>query len=222
MDSVADLGGTLDWGRVPTPSSTEPPFGAAWEGRAFALALLTMGRISGRNLDAFRHALERLHPLDYLADGYYGRWLHAAELMLVDSAILAPGAVEARARVGRGEDVEEPPLPEPDRPDYRATAAGSLREVDAAPVHAVGDTVATRDLHPLGPCRLPSYLRRRSGTVAARRPAHVLPDTHGVFRGENPQHVYTVAFDSTELWGPDAEPFLLHAEIFESYLEDPA
>ncbi len=53
------------------------------------------GRIPGRNLDAFRHALSRLHPVDYLADGYYGRWLNPAELMLVDSAVLAPDAVNA-------------------------------------------------------------------------------------------------------------------------------
>jgi hypothetical protein len=40
-----------------------------------------------------------------------------------------------------------------------------------------------------------------------------------VFEGENPQHVYTVGFASTELWGPDAEPFTLHVDLFETYLE---
>jgi nitrile hydratase subunit beta len=218
MDSIADMGGTQGWGpaRVPTD---EPPFAEPWEGRSFALTVLTMGRISGRNLDAFRHALGRLHPVDYLVDGYYGRWLNAAELMLTDSAVLAPGAVDARARRNRGEDVEEPAFPEPARPDYRATAAGSLREVDHEPAFEVGAVVRTKDLHPEGPTKLPRYLRRRTGTVHALRPAHVLPDTHAVFAGENPQHVYTVAFPSTELWGPDAEPFTLHAEVFESYLE---
>lgn len=215
MDSVADMGGTLGWGPAQPPTRDEPPFAAPWEGRAFALTLLTMGRISGRNLDAFRHALERLHPLDYLADGYYGRWLNAAELMLVESAVLAPGAVDARVRA----DVDEPAFPEPRRPDYAPTAAGSLREVDADPAFAVGDAVTTKDLHPVGPSKLPAYLRRRRGTITAVRPAHVLPDTHAVFAGENPEHVYTVGFDATELWGPDAEPFRLHADLFESYLE---
>jgi nitrile hydratase len=51
----------------------------------------------------------------------------------------------------------------------------------------------------------------------------VLPDTHAVFQGENPQHVYTVAFSSRELWGDDAaEDFTLHVELFESYLESNA
>jgi nitrile hydratase len=219
MDSIADMGGVLGYGPASRPVAGEPPFAEPWEGRAFAMTVLTMGRISGRNLDAFRHALERLGPLDYLADGYYGRWLNSAELMLVESAVLAPGAVDARVRVRAGEDVEEPAFPEPRRPDYQPTAPGSLRTIDDAPRLGVGDLVVTADLHPRGPSKLPGYLRRRRGTVTAIRPAHVLPDTHGIFAGENPQHVYTVGFDSAELWGPDAEPFRLHADLFESYLE---
>ena len=218
MDSLADMGGSQGWGPAKVPTE-DPPFAEAWEGRAFALTLLTMGRISGRNLDAFRHALERLHPVDYLVDGYYGRWLNAAELMLTDSSVLAPGAVDARGRRIAGEDVAEPAFPEPARPDYAPSAAGSLRTVDEPPAFAAGDAVRTKDMHPVGPSKLPGYLRRRRGTITAHRPAHVLPDTHAVFEGENPQHVYTVGFGSTELWGSDAEPFTLHADLFESYLE---
>ena len=48
---------------------------------------------------------------------------------------------------------------------------------------------------------------------------NLLPDTHAHFLGENPQHVYTVRFDSHELWGADAEPFALTVELYESYLE---
>lgn len=219
MDSIADLGGMHGWGRAQAPTPGEVSFAAPWEGRAFALALLTMGRVSGRNLDAFRHALGRLHPVDYLVDGYYGRWLRAAELMLTDSRILVPGAVEARARRNRGETVSEPEPPEPDKPDYAPTAAGSLREVERPPAFAEGAAVRTRDLHPAGPTRLAGYLRRRAGIVTAIRPAHVLPDTHAVFEAENAQQVYTVAFSSSELWGPGAEEFTLHADLFESYLE---
>lgn len=225
MDSIADMGGMQGFGTVPVPDTGEPPFAEPWEGRAFAITVLTMGRISGQNLDAFRHALGRLHPLDYLADGYYGRWLNAAELMLTDSKILEPGAVDARARRNRGESVSEPGFPEPQKPDYKPTAAGSLREVEQAPRFAVGDTVRTKDMHPSGPTKLPAYVRRRTGTVTAIRPAHVLPDTHAVFEGENAQHVYTVAFGSRELWGGDdqaVEDFTLHVELFESYLESEA
>ena len=226
MDGVADMGGTDGWGPVHPPSPDEPVFAETWEGRAFALALLSMGRVSGRNLDAFRHALERLDRTAYLSDGYFGRWLNAAELMLVESAILAPGAVDARARGLRGEQVEEPPVPEPNKPDYAATGPGSLRTVDQVPAFAVGDTVRARDISPAGHTRLPGYVRGHTGVVEIIQPAALLPDTHAHFLGENPQHVYSVRFESRELWGTgpdtDAEPFALTIELFESYLEPAA
>jgi nitrile hydratase subunit beta len=219
MDTIADLGGAQGWGSVPDRPADEVPFKEPWEGRAFALTLLSMGRISGQNLDAFRAALGRLHPTDYLVDGYYGRWLHAAEAMLVESGIIDADAVTARVRALNGEAVDEPAVPEHHKPDYAPTAGGSLRTVEAPPAFAVGDRVRTKDLHPRGPTKLPAYVRRRTGTVRIVQPAHVLPDTNAVFQGENAQYVYAVSFDSRELWGPDAEPFDLYIDLFESYLE---
>lgn len=219
MDTIADLGGSEGWGRVPAPAPDEPVFAEPWEGRAFALTLLTMGRISGQNLDAFRRALGELDRDAYFDDGYYGRWLNAAELMLVQSAILAPGAVDARVRANRGEAVEQPAVPEPDKPDYAPTAAGSLREVDAPAAFAVGDTVRAKDTAPAPFTRLPRYVRGHTGVVEIVQPAHLLPDTHAYFQGENAQHVYSVRFDSHELWGAQAEDFALTIEMYESYLE---
>lgn len=219
MDGIADMGGTEGWGPVQPPRRDEPVFAEPWESRAFALTLLTMNRVSGQNLDAFRHALERLDRSAYLDDGYYGRWLNAAELMLVDSAVLAPGAIDARARNLRGEDVPEPAVPEPNKPDYAPTGPGSLRTIDVAPAFACGDRVRARNVSPVGHTRLPRYVRGHVGMVEIVQPAALLPDTHAHFQGENPQHVYSVRFDSRELWGADAEPFTLTIEMFESYLE---
>jgi nitrile hydratase beta subunit len=217
MDGIADLGGMQGWGQVKRPA-VEPVFSEQWEGRAFALGLLSM-RTSGTNLDSFRHALDRQSVLDYLADGYYGRWCHAAETLLVDSSILAPGAVEARTRNLRGENVEEPAWPEPNKPDYAPTAAGSLRQVDTQPAFAVGDRVRARDIHPPRHTRLVGYVRGREGVVERIQPSALLPDTNATFEGENAQHVYSVRFDSHELWGPDAESFSLNIDLWESYLE---
>ncbi len=221
MTTVDDLGGAEGFGAVHPPDPAEPVFGQTWEARAFAIAAFTMGRISGRNLDAFRYALGRLDEPDYFdPEGYYARWLNAAELMLTDSAILAPGAVEARARNLRGEHVDEPAAPEPAKPDYAATGPGSLREIDESPRFAVGDRVRPHtELDADHPHKLPRYVRGHVGVVEVVQPAHLLPDTHAVFEGENPQHVYTVRFDSRDLWGADAETFALTIEIFDSYLE---
>jgi nitrile hydratase len=219
VDNIADMGGMQGFGS-PSYEPNEPPFHEPWEGRAFAMTLLAINRLSGQNLDAMRHALGRLHPIDYLVDGYYGRWLNCAELMLIDSGVIAPGAIDARARRLRGEDVPEPPEPALNKPDYAAAGPGSLRQVDDQPRFKVGQMVRTRDIHPDGHTRLPSYIRRRTGVVERMEPAALLPDTHAHFQGENPQHVYDVAFDSTELWGPEAERFTLHIDCYETYLEE--
>jgi nitrile hydratase len=218
MESIADMGGTRGWGPAHLPRGDEPVFGEPWQGRAFALTLLSI-QVSGQNIDAFRHAQERLDRAAYLDDGYFGRWLNASELMLTDSAILAPGAIDARARNLRGAGVAEPSIPEPARPDYAPTARGSLRTVDFAPAFSVGERVRAKNISPAGHTRLPGYVRGHAGVVALIQPAAVLPDTNAHFQGENPQHVYSVRFDSRELWGADAEPFAVTVEMFESYLE---
>ena len=214
-----DLGGTPGWGPLHPPEPHEPVFARPWYARTFALTLLTIGQISGRNLDAFRYALARMDHAAYHHDGYFGRWLNAAEVMLVDSSILAPGAVEARARVLRGEDAAQPDVPEPTKPDYSPSGPGSLRTIDAVPVYAVGQRVRALGAVAAGPNRLPVYVRGHAGTVDSLQPASVLPDTNAVFEGENPQHVYSVRFGSRDLWGADAEDFDLTIELFESYLE---
>jgi nitrile hydratase beta subunit len=218
VDTIADIGGMQGLGSVRLTPPDDPPFHEQWERRTFAMALLAM-RTSGTNLDSFRHALNRQHPLDYLGDGYYGRWLRCAENLLTDSSIIAPGAVEARARRLQGEDVEEPPVPEPNKPDYKPTAAGSIRQIDTPPRFSVGDRVRARDLHPLGHTRLARYVRGRPGTVEIVQPAQVLPDTHAHFIAENAQHVYNVSFDSHDLWGPEAESFDMRVDLYEDYLE---
>lgn len=220
MDGIADMGGTRGWGPVHPPRRDEPVFEEPWQGKAFALAILS-SRVAcgGINTDAFRHALERLDRAAYLDDGYYGRWINAGELLLTDSAVLAPGALDARARNLRGEHVEEPPVPEPALPDYHPAAEGSLRTLDAAPAFAAGRRVRAKDMAPTGHTRLPRYLRGHTGVVELVQPAAVLPDTNAHFQGENPQHVYSVRFDSRELWGAEAEPFALTAELYECYLE---
>jgi nitrile hydratase len=207
-----------DFGPVHPPDPAEVPFPEEWEKRAFAMALLSM-RVSGTNLDSFRHSMNRLTPLDYLADGYYGRWLRGAENLLTDSGIIAEGAVDARTRRLLGEDVMEPPTPEPHKPDYKPAGPGSLRPVDTAPRFSPGDRVRAKDVHPSGHTRLPHYVRGRAGSVRRVQPAHVLPDTNAHFEGENAQHVYSVEFHSRDLWGPDAEDFVLDIDLYDDYLE---
>ena len=217
MDGIHDMGGMQGFGSV-VIDADEPVFREEWHSKAFAMGVMSMG-LSGTNLDAFRHAIERLHPSEYLADGYYGRWLGCAETLLVDSGVLAPGAVDARARALMGESVQEPPGTEENKPSYERGGPGSLRQIDDPCRFAVGDRVRASEHGAEGHTRLPRYVRGRRGTVVAVRPAAVLPDSNAHFQGENPQHTYTVEFTSTELWGEGSEPSTLRIDLFESYME---
>jgi nitrile hydratase subunit beta len=217
MDGIHDMGGMQGWGRV-SIDPNEPVFAEPWEAKAFAFGALS-ARLSGGNLDAMRHAIDRQHPYDYLVDGYYGRWLGCVETQLVDTGVLPAGAVEARARKLRGENVTEPAATEPHKPDYQPTAGGSLRTIESEPRFKVGDTVRAKTSANAGHSRLPRYTRGHTGTVVTIQPAQVLPDTHAHFVAENAQHVYAVSFPSTTLWGADAEDFTLTIDMYDDYLE---
>lgn len=192
MDGIHDLGGRHGFG-ASLASRDERVFHAPWEARVFALASLVMG--SGCfNTDEFRHAIERIAPVAYLADGYFGRWLGGVELLVHEA--------QGRPRAGR---VADP---------------SAKRPLERAPRFAVGERVVTRNLHPSGHTRLPAYVRARVGTVAIRQGGWVLPDANAHGRGECPEHVYAVRFDGAELWGEDAEPRTsVTLDLFESYLE---
>ncbi len=192
MDGIHDLGGRQGFG-ASLENRDEATFHGTWEQRVFALASLVLGA-GCFNTDEFRHAIERLDPVVYLADGYYGRWLGAIELLLRES--------DGRPRPGRISD---------------GTAA---RAVDAAPRFSVGDAVVTKNLHPRGHTRLPGYARTRRGSVAIVQGGWVLPDTNAHHRGECAEHVYAVRFEGSELWGDVAEPGTsVCIDLFESYLE---
>jgi nitrile hydratase len=88
----------------------------------------------------------------------------------------------------------------------------------------VGQRVRALNLNPQGHTRLPRYVRGHIGTVVLHHGSHVLPDRHvntmlPPFDG-TAEHLYTVVFDGTELWGPQAESgHQVSVDAWESYLE---
>jgi nitrile hydratase len=190
MDGIHDLGGRHGFGGS-LAVRDEATFHDDWERRVFGLAIALTAR-GCFPVDAFRHAIERIDPVTYLAAGYWGRWLAAVSL-LVDEGRTVPGQVS------------------------NPTAA---REVGRAPRFAVGDAVRTRNLHPAGHTRMPGYARGKRGTVVVVQGGWVLPDTNAHGAGEQPEHVYAVRFTAAELWADAAEPATsVHLDCFERYLE---
>jgi nitrile hydratase len=96
------------------------------------------------------------------------------------------------------------------------------RAVSVPPRFRPDDPVVTRNIHPAGHTRLPRYARGRRGVVVSARGAWVFPDANAHGLGEAPQHLYSVRFDGSELWGDSAEArAAVYLDLWESYL-DPA
>ncbi len=220
MDGIHDLGGKEGFGAIDYERN-EPVFHARWESRVFGMYLQRLGGAS--NIDRRRHAIERIDPRAYLDHGYYGRWLGAMETLIIEGGVLTRVDIDARARsLGAGTDdlVAARPSPTPDIIGEPGARGDSIRPLARAPRFAVGDVVATLRHGVPGHTRLPAYARGRRGRIVMAHQGWVFPDTNAHGRGENPQHLYTVAFSGSELFGESAEAgFVLHLDLFEPYLE---
>jgi nitrile hydratase beta subunit len=217
MNGPQDLGGQMGFGPV-APETDEPIFHAAWERRALGVTLCA-GAMGAWNIDESRLARESLHPGDYYTCSYYEIWIKALETLLMrhgfvsEDDLAAGDAVDPAAapkRVLRAENV----------PAVLARGGPCDRPVARPALFRAGDAVRTRNFHPTGHTRLPRYARGKLGVVEAVRDGFVFPDSNAHGRGENPQWVYTVVFDGTEIWGEEADPTLsVSIDAWESYLE---
>ena len=213
--SHADLGGQPNHGPV-VPEPEGELFHAVWEPRALALTL-AMGGTGSWNIDMSRSARETLP--DYSALSYYQIWLAGLEKLLAERRFVLADELNAGAalhpttpvaRVLQADNVAA------------ALAKGSPTErpaVTPARFH-VGQRVRTRSHKAPHHTRLPGYAQGKVGLVEHLHGAHVFADAHAQGLGEQPQWLYTVVFEGTELWGADAAPGLkVSIDAWEPYLE---
>ncbi len=216
MNGPQDLGGRHGFGPV-VPEDEDIRFHADWEKRVLGLTL-ACGALGHWNIDISRHARESLPPAVYLGSSYYKIWLRGLEALLTQ----AGEVTEAELQAG---EMQQPGL----RPERRMPAAvvpkvlasgGPANRDGPAPAFAVGDKVRTKNHQPAGHTRLPGYARNCTGTIIAVHGCHVFPDSNAHGRGEAPCPLYTVRFDATELYGPEADPTLtVSIDAWEPYLD---
>lgn len=220
MDGIHDLGGKEGFGPIDYEVG-EPTFHARWEARVFGMYLQRLG--GATNIDRRRHAIERIDPRAYVTQGYYGRWLGALETMVLEAGILTRAEIDARTAALGGDAqslVASRPAERPDDISYQSDLPDSIRELTRTPRFTVGDQVETRSHGVPGHTRLPAYARGRVGRIVMWHAGWVFPDTNAHGLGEDPQHLYTVAFTGQELWGDSSEPgTIVHLDLFEPYLE---
>ena len=91
---------------------------------------------------------------------------------------------------------------------------------DVAARFAAGDRVAVRNRNPAGHTRAPRYIRGRRGEIARDYGVFVFPDSNALGHGKAPQHLYSVRFEGTEVWGPESPAReALYLDLWDSYLE---
>jgi nitrile hydratase subunit beta len=216
MDGIHDMGGMHGFGKV-EPEPNEPVFHAEWEGRCLALNR-ALGYTGIWTIDQTRAGIEALPPQVYLSSSYYKKWELRLENLVVGLGLAGADELKAGHALRAGKALKRK-LTAAEVPN--SLTRGSFARPARAPARfAPGDGVRTKNIHPATHTRLPRYARGHVGIVEAVRGCHVFPDAAALDKGEDPQWLYTVLFDGSELWGEAAEPSLkVSIEAFEPYLE---
>jgi nitrile hydratase beta subunit len=219
MDGVHDMGGMDGFGKV-EPEPNEPVFHAPWEARVMAMNR-AMGATGAWNIDMSRFSRELLPPAVYLGSSYYQKWFLGLEQMLLERDLIAADEVESGHALHPAKPLRRGAFTLADV--ERVMSRGSFSRPAQGPArYKPGDRVRAKNIHPATHTRLPRYVRGHVGTVERVHGSHVFPDAAATGRGDEPQWLYTVCFESRELWGPDADPTVkVSVDAFEPYL-DPA
>jgi nitrile hydratase beta subunit len=220
MNGPHDMGGMHGFGPInPAPEDREELFHAEWERRAFAVTLAS-GFLGKWNIDEARFARETMDPDRYLGASYYEKWLDASERLLVQKGLiteqeLATGKAAGKAapdniRLLKGGKVDQTFL----------KGGPASMDIDAAATFAVGDKVQAKNINPIGHTRIPRYVRGHVGEIALHHGGHVFADRSAT-GDRHGEHLYTVRFDATDLWGPGAFGGSVLIDLWEPYLEAP-
>ena len=101
-------------------------------------------------------------------------------------------------------------------------ASGASTRVDAVatPRFKAGDRVTALNINPVTHTRLPRYVRGKSGTVLEDYGVFSFNDSNAHGLGHQAQHVYSVSFSASDLWGPQASAKdSLRIDLFDDYLQ---
>ena len=173
MNGVHDMGGMQGMGPI-RHESDEPTFHEPWEGRVYALSRVLRTRTGLWNLDAFRHGIEVLPPVEYLRMSYYERWFAWMLTTVVAAGDVTQAEIESGspATGSPRKTVLVAPEAVSSMVDRRASAR---RDVAVAPRFKPGQRVRARNIHPSEHTRLPRYVRGKSGVVVLDRGVFRLP-----------------------------------------------
>jgi nitrile hydratase subunit beta len=94
VNGVHDMGGLEGFGPVEVEAD-EPYFHEPWERQQLGISFVGFSLL--RNGGHFRHAIERMDPVHYLASSYYEHWATGLATALVEDGHLTAEELEQRA-----------------------------------------------------------------------------------------------------------------------------
>jgi len=217
MNGAHDMGGRRDLGPLESEKN-EPVFHASWEARVYALtrAMAAWGKW---NLDASRHALELMPAVDYLRMSYYERWFHRLASQVVEYGMVSKEEIDS-GKAAPGSMKATPAMTLATSSHWLSRGIPSSQDPHIRPRFEVRERVRARNIDPSGHTRLPRYARGKTGVIVRDHGVYLFPDSNAHFQGEKRQHVYSVRFAATELWGEIASPRdSVHLDLWDDYLE---
>jgi nitrile hydratase len=217
VPNTHDLGGKREFFGPIAHTPDEPPFHAEWERRVFGTTNF-LHTLLGPNIDEFRGHLALLPPEEYFGP-YYRRWIAGVERMfagyLSGTQTVSPLKVAATSRVVRSV-ITRPRLPQVMNSSVMPRVIGTAKKARRPAVFTVGDAVRVRAASPAGHTQQPDYVSGKRGCITEHRGAALFPDARVATGSTTAEHLYTVVFDSAELWGEAAEPNTeIRIELFE-------
>lgn len=217
MNSMHDIGGAHGFGPVIRDESAHV-FHEQWEGRVFALRMACAFHRRW-NADMGRYARERMPPREFLNASYYERALYALERLLVESGLVSEKELETGSK---DYEVEVSGVLPPDAVAsiVRSRRKARITDVEVEPRFRVGDRVLSSKAQPVGHTRLPRYARGRQGVIDRDHGVFTFADSNAMTRERKPQHLYSVRFAASELWGPSASPKdAVYLDLWDDHLE---
>jgi nitrile hydratase subunit beta len=221
MDGAHDLGGLLGQGPI-VVEPNEPVFHHAWEGLAFALNMVSIGRLRAYNVDAYRHSVERVPG--YLGRSYYERLLTGVTTLLVEGGIVQLSEIEGLAGGVVAVSYPVASTIELGGEGFSDSELGSARFV-------IGDQVVVAAMPTEGHTRCPAYLRGAVGVIEQVYTLAYVPEVRAHSSARCREHTYAVTFEARMLWpqdfpddssvtnSPVTTSHTVIVEVFESYLE---
>lgn len=213
MNGAHDLGGKHGFG--PIDQSQQQNFIHQWEETVFGLTI-SCGMLGQWNLDQSRSARESTDPAHYLSSTYYEHWLHGLELLLLQNDIITEDELHNGAHPGKTNLQAVAP--------GKAAALISTGAPTQLPERSPGrfqlnQSVVVKTDNPKHHTRAPSYVKGIRGTITHLHGAHIYADEHAKTGKKIPEHLYTVRFEGTDIWGSAAETnSCVYVDLFEPYL----